>query len=303
MSDVDAARRVRAPVIILGAPRSGTTLLADVLDAHPSVAVLNEPRLIWRFGNDRRSDELRPAQATPAIVAHIHRSFAATLDQRGARFLVEKTPANAVRPRFVDAVFPDARFVHITRDGWGAIPSLRSFWQRRAGGMDVKQLGKLRRRLREAHVSQLPHYARELVARASLGSGSARTPLYGPRLAGLQAMVDELGHLEAAAQQWRTCVDQTTTFGRGLDPGRYLEVRLESFDAGRLAEIVDFCGLPAAGEVGERFDQRYDPALATARSPLTDAEIATVAPYVVAANAMLGYPAGYPGDGAPPGGL
>src|SRR5215210_1588857 len=89
--------RVREPVIILGAPRSGTTLLASILSAHPRVTVVGEPRLVWRYGNDRRSDELRPEHARPDVVDHIHRHFAAALPAGGGARLVEKTPANAVR--------------------------------------------------------------------------------------------------------------------------------------------------------------------------------------------------------------
>ncbi|MDQ6840024.1 MAG: sulfotransferase, partial [Actinomycetota bacterium] len=53
------APRVRQPVIVLGAPRSGTTLLASILSAHSQVTVVGEPRLVWRYGNDSRSDQLR----------------------------------------------------------------------------------------------------------------------------------------------------------------------------------------------------------------------------------------------------
>lgn len=284
------SRPVRQPVIIMGAPRSGTTLLADLLEAHPDVAVVSEPRLVWRNGNDRRSDELRPEHATPEVVDHIHRHFHTVLRQRGASRLVEKTPANAVRPRFVDAVFPDATYVHIVRDGWGAVPSMHSFWQRRAQGFDGRQLRKLRRRIREAGPAQLVFYAGELLRRSSPLPVGHHVPLYGPRLAGLQQSADELGRLEAAALQWRACVEQTTTFGRALPPGRYLEVHLESLDPDALAAILAFCGLRPSTVVLELFDERYRPEAARHQAPLSPEEVELVAPYVLAANAWLGYP-------------
>ncbi len=282
---------VRQPIVILGAPRSGTTLLAEVLGAHPDVTVAGEPRLVWRFGNDGRSDELGPEHATPSVVAHIHRHFAATLagsEARGRR-LVEKTPANAVRPRFVDAVFPDARFVHITRDGWAAVPSMRTFWERRATGFDAKQAAKLGRRLREARPSQLPHYAGELLRR--LGS-RRHMALYGPRLAGLQQVADELGCLAAAALQWRTCVERTATFGRSLPTDRYLEVQLESLRPADVAGIVEFCGLRPSPEVVDRFRLEYRVDAARRRADLTDDERALIAPSIAPANAWLGYGGG-----------
>ncbi|CAN5200406.1 hypothetical protein BH18ACT4_BH18ACT4_00990 [soil metagenome] len=280
--------RVREPIILIGAPRSGTSLMADLIGAHPDVAVAREPRLVWRFGNDRRSDELRPAQATPQIVDHIHANLARVLTGARAERLVEKTPANAVRPAFVDAVFPDARFVHITRNGWGAVPSMRSFWERRGAGLDAKQIRKLSRRLREAHPSQVRFYLSELVRRTPLSA--RRTSLYGPRLAGLQQVADELGHLEAAGLQWRTCVDQTSAFGRALPSHRYLQLRLESLDPESIKSVVEFCGLRPSSEVLDRFDDLYDADVARRQAPLNPDEQATVSPYVAAGNAWLGYP-------------
>jgi len=287
--------RIRRPVVILGAPRSGTTLLASILSAHPQVTVIGEPRLVWRYGNDGRSDQLRPEHATPRVIEHIHRTFAAAVAD--GTTLVEKTPANALRPRFVDAVFPDARYVHITRDGWGAVPSMRTFWERRGGGIDAKQAAKLRRRLREARLSQVPFYVRELTGRLSLRSEGrsgrlslrSHAALYGPRLAGLQDMVDELGHLETSALQWRACVDQAASFGRSLPSGRYLEVKLESLDRWGMATIVEFCGLAPDEAVAARFDELYRAEAARRQAPLTGAEQALVAPWVTTANEWLGY--------------
>ncbi len=293
-SNPAGAPRVRQPVIILGAPRSGTTLLASILSAHSQVTVVGEPRLVWRYGNDGRSDQLRPEHATSAVVDHVHRTFAAALAD-GQR-LVEKTPANALRPRFVDAVFPDARYLHITRDGWGAVPSMRAFWERRAGGIDSKQVAKLGRRLREARPSQVPFYLSELLGRVTKGR---HTALYGPRLAGLQGMADELGHLETSALQWRACVDQSAWFGRSLPSGRYLEVKLEALDRWAVAAIVEFCGLAPDAAVGARFDELYRVADARRQAPITDAERALVAPWVTAANQWLGYDPHPAGAGGP----
>jgi Sulfotransferase family len=283
---VEGHRLVR-PVILLGAPRSGTSLLAKVFEAHPDVALLNEPRLVWRYGNDGRSDQLRPHHATQDVVDHIHQYFGSVLAQQAAARLVEKTPANSLRPHFVDAVFPDACYVHITRNGWAAVPSIRSFWQRRGTGMDARQLRKARRRLTEASRRQWRHYGLELARRVAAGR---HTPLYGPRLAGLQQVADELGRLEAAAVQWRTCVDSVTVFGRALGPARYTEVQLETLDSAAIESLLDFCALPRSTEVLERFCALYRPDVGASRQALTADERALIAPYVEPGNAWLGYP-------------
>jgi hypothetical protein len=291
-----ANTRVAEPIILMGAPRSGTSLLAEVLGSHPDVALAREPRLVWRYRNDDRSDQLRPEHATPEVIAHIHDSFGALLAEQRATRLVEKTPANAVRPAFVDAVFPDARYVHIVRDGWAAVPSISSFWERRGTGLDRRQLRKLRRRISEAHPTQFRHYVTEAVRRVSSGI-TTQTPLYGPRLAGLQPIVEELGRMEAAALQWQTCVAQVATFGRGLADGRYREIRLESLCTDTIAELLECSGLRVADEVLRRFEELYRPDDARRRARLTAGERECIAPYVVPLNAWLGY-AGLPADEA-----
>lgn len=288
VSPSGAPTGISRPVIILGAPRSGTSLLSDILAAHPDVVSFREPRLIWRYGNDGRSDQLRPEHARPEVVAHIHASFGAVLREHGLERMVEKTPANTVRPTFVEAVFPDAVYLHITRNGWATVPSIRDFSQRRGSGLDKRQVMKLRRRVKEAELRQVVHYVPELARRVS-GKLSRRPALYGPRVAGLATMVDELGPLEAAAIQWRTCVDSTAAFGRALPAGRYLEVQLERLDHDTMVQILEFCGLSVAAEVLELFTSSYRPEPALRRTSLSEAEKAVVAPYVLAANQWLGY--------------
>jgi hypothetical protein len=277
---------LRAPIVVLGAPRSGTTFLAALIGSHPDCVEAREARLVWRYGNDSRSDELRPVHATPAVVSHIRGSFTEIVREGGGTRLVEKTPANSVRPEFVDVVFPDAKYVHITRNGWGCVPSIRNFWTKRGQGFDAKQGRKTMRRLRESRPSQWRFYAGELARRAI---GGRHAPLYGPRLAGLQTIVDELGHLHASAVQWQACVERSTSFGRAIEPDRYLEVKLETLDDAAIDRIVEFCDLRADPSVAERFRKVFDRDLACGQAALTDDERRRIAPFVEPVNAWIGY--------------
>lgn len=263
-------------------------MLADLLDAHPDVLLLREPRLVWRYGNDRRSDQLRPEHARPEVVDHIHQSFAARLREHGVDHIVEKTPANSVRPLFVDAVFPDARYVHITRNGWAAVPSIRDFSVRRRSGFDGRHARRLAQRLREADLRQIVHYAPELARRVS-GRFVPGPPLYGPRLAGLGSFMGELGDLEAAALQWRTCVDSASVFGRALPSDRYLEIQLEHLDEDTVTRIMRFAGLRKAEEVLEQYRSSYRAEASGRRTAVSAVESAVIAPYVLPTNGWLGY--------------
>ena len=286
MSEADDALLAR-PIIIIGAPRSGTSLLLEVLGSHPRLAVLSEPRITWRFGNDRKSDLLRPEDARPAVRDHIRRRFAAMVREQGAERILEKTPSNALRPGFVDQVFPDCLFLNVTRHGVDASLSIRDAWQRRAGVRGVRRR-RWMIRLREIDLRQLPRYGLELLRRALpglVGRGD-----WGPRLPGMQALMRELDPLELACLQWRMCTEIACQYGRRLPRGRYLELRLEDLTPERLREILAFCGLDDAPEVWESFRRHFDASQASRRRAQVDpAERERILTWIEPTLRWLGY--------------
>ncbi|MDP3893768.1 sulfotransferase [Nocardioides sp.] len=118
-------------VVIIGAPRSGTNMLRDVLTALPGYATwpCDEINLTWRHGNRAfPSDELQAIHATPKVVNYLRSRFDKIRQKTGARGVVEKTCANSLRVEFVHRVKPDARYLFITRDGLDAAASAMARW-------------------------------------------------------------------------------------------------------------------------------------------------------------------------------
>ena len=140
--------RVR-PVFIVSAPRSGSTLLRLILDAHPDLAVpppgwlfdLVYPYL-YSYGNlGDEANLLSLAEdilATPTVqkwpltmrpvdlvAAAKSRSFAGLYEALHVAYANlenkkrwgEKTPRNAFWIDEIRELFPDAQFIHIVRDG------------------------------------------------------------------------------------------------------------------------------------------------------------------------------------------
>ena len=106
MLDQDLELLLTQPIIVIGSPRSGTTLLGNLLECHPALAQLVEPRLTWKYGNDRKSDMLRPSDARPDVCQHIRDTFSRAVRDQGRERLVEKTPSNSLRMEFVEKVLP-----------------------------------------------------------------------------------------------------------------------------------------------------------------------------------------------------
>jgi hypothetical protein len=135
-------------VFVVGCPRSGTTLLQRLMDAHPELAVVHEtlwiasfytrrlgltpegdvmPELLPRLLEHRRfaqlsisADELDRILTAMAPVPY-ERFVGALFDrygaQRGKRLVGDKSPGYVRSIPVLHALWPRAKFVHLIRDG------------------------------------------------------------------------------------------------------------------------------------------------------------------------------------------
>ena len=128
-----AGGRLDRPIFIIGAPRSGTSILFSVLRSSGRLAHWpGEAHEVWEADHhpglrDWESNLLSAADATPDTIERIAREF--FLVTGSNKRLIDKTPRNALRVPFVDRIFPDARFVFLLRDGRDNVNSLINAWR------------------------------------------------------------------------------------------------------------------------------------------------------------------------------
>ena len=125
----------QSPVIVGGCQRSGTTLLRVMLDSHPNIACGPETSLLT--GGYRPEKLARRFDITPEAIAMLRQSakdhahfieeffslYAAT--RRKPRW-AEKTPQNVRHIDYIFAHFPNAKFIHVIRDGRDVVCSVRT---------------------------------------------------------------------------------------------------------------------------------------------------------------------------------
>lgn len=141
--------RLKRPVIIVSAPRSGSTLLFETLKRHPGLWTLGDEshaeieNVSGLSPRDRgfESNALAGTDLTHEAQDRILENFALQLrDSQGRRWLtadarpdelrlLEKTPKNALRIPFLDALFPDAMFIFLCRDIRENVGSIMDAWE------------------------------------------------------------------------------------------------------------------------------------------------------------------------------
>lgn len=235
------------PLIIIGAPRSGTNMLRDVICGLPGVVTwpCDEINLIWRHGNvAESSDALTREQASPTVKRYIRECFERLGSRQGARFVLEKTCANSLRVGFVDEVLPEARFIFIVRHGIDAAMSAVKRWH---APLDLPYT---LRKLRYVPATDVPRYGAQFLRNrvAKLLSGENRLSSWGPRFPGMDEAVDHKPIAEVCAMQWQQCVERAEHDLAQLAPERVFRLKYEDFvtdPSSHLRRISDFLGIVA----------------------------------------------------------
>jgi hypothetical protein len=135
--------RFERPIFIVSAPRSGSTLLFETLAQSPDVSTIGgeSHRVIEGItelsmpARNWSSNRLLAADASPRVAERLAQAFHSALKDREGRpavgrvRMLEKTPKNALRVPFFDAVWPDAEFIFLYRDVRQTLSSMMEAWR------------------------------------------------------------------------------------------------------------------------------------------------------------------------------
>lgn len=114
-----AGRGGPVPVFIIGMPRSGTTLVEQILSCHSQVNGAGEQAFMEQLSR-------RPQTNYPEGVASLGAGWAEDAREAylreispfadGARFVTDKYPGNFMHVGLIASLFPEARFIHCRRN-------------------------------------------------------------------------------------------------------------------------------------------------------------------------------------------
>ena len=216
------------PIVIIGAPRSGTNMLRDVLCQFQKVGTwpCDEINYIWRHGNvGSETDEFSVDIARPKVKTFIRKEFDNFASDNDLNFLVEKTCANSLRIPFVDQVIPEAKYIFIVRDGVDVVGSAAIRWKAK---LDLSYIVK---KIRYVPLLDIPYYAlRYLGSRVyKFFSSEQRLSFWGPSYIGLYEDLKQHSLEEVCALQWKRCVDLSEQAFYSMPENQVIKIKYEEF--------------------------------------------------------------------------
>jgi len=216
------------PIIIIGAPRSGTNMLRDILCEFKGVGTwpCDEINYIWRHGNmSLETDQFNKSLVTPKIKKYINKKFNQLAQKNDLDFVVEKTCANSLRVEFVNEIVPSAKYIFIYRDGVDAAGSAQKRW---TAELDIPYLLK---KVKYVPILDLPYYGIKYFFNRTyrLFSKEKRLALWGPQFNGLDEALKKYSLEEVGALQWKKCVDLSEDAFKNIPNKNVIRVKYEDF--------------------------------------------------------------------------
>ena len=103
------------PVFIVGMPRSGTSLVEQIISSHSEVRPAGELGYVSQFGMELALGSLGPSQDN---ILNFRKSYLKELKKRayGQRIVTDKMPQNFRFIALLCCAFPEAKVIHVQRD-------------------------------------------------------------------------------------------------------------------------------------------------------------------------------------------
>jgi len=232
------------PIFIVGAPRSGTQLLMSAIRASRHVRTWpGEGHEVWEADyhpslRSWDSNVLNEDDVVPEYAKRIRRRF--FLNAGSRRRLLDKSPRNALKIPWVNAIFPHCRFLFMIRDGRDNVNSLINAWRS-------------------------PRYRTYRLPQRHAIPGV--DPSWWKFVLYPGWMEDRSGPLEViCAKQWVYSNHYGLDGGREIDRDRWMEVRYEDLVENpdeEMRRVFDFIDLP------------YDPKVSAKAQSLTPVNVVT----------------------------
>ncbi|MCP4908249.1 MAG: sulfotransferase [bacterium] len=281
------------PVLIVGTPRSGKSLITNVFRSAPEFCLVNEPLSIWNLGMPNRSDDCRSAEeATAKIREKILEACREQLMRSGKSRYLDNLAYHSLRISFANAVLPNAKIIFVTRDGRAAIPEMVRGWT-----MKTSIVGTARNTRRSINLRTLPRLALRFGVNYLSGILKGRRATWGPAVPGLREFSGNRAIAEVVAFQWGELNRIALEGLRSIPKERWIQVRFEDLidrPEEEFLKIARFADVQSPDAVSQYASVFVSPNNIPKQSQWTAAEVSAdewekIDPLIASMQRALGY--------------
>ncbi|SFT45647.1 Sulfotransferase family protein [Algoriphagus locisalis] len=236
------------PIFLIGAARSGTTLLGDILSKHHDLAYWIEPKYIWKYKSPNILNDYRfKDDVDDDIRKFIYNRFNLFLKKCKKSRFIEKTPSNCFRIPFIDSIFPNAIYINIIRDGRDVTISAYKKWTFKHDTSAYER----RLSFNEFPLIDFPYYLFHFVKQFVIQQFYPNElRMWGPMSPSIITYLNKSIE-EACAYQWRESTETSINDLSKIDQNRVINIRYEdllSDPCKHLNEIFKVCKLSNSNE-------------------------------------------------------
>lgn len=282
------------PILIVGACRSGKTLVKRIVSTLSDMAGGHEPFMIWNMGMLDHSDDSRNTEeATEDLVDRIRRRLHKYILELGGERYVDDMAHHALRLPFSLKILPDARLIYVLRNGQDNVAENYEHWTHSdtlARVVSRRLNRSTRKNIR--HVAMPRHAWKWFYNFCRTRLGKPRTS-WGPTVPGQREYARTHETLETVAFQWATMVNMLEDALAAVPTDRVLRVRYEdllSDTSAQAARIADFCEVSDRGGVIDAALEIIDPNHAPKFEALSPQQWEQVLPIMKPMLEHQGYP-------------
>lgn len=280
-------------IFILGAGRSGTKFLRDILDASDKVAIIPyDVGYVWRYGNENLNhDQLTPEMLNKKTIKFIKKILPKLVKKYNSKskpsILIEKSVPNTLRPAFINEIYPNAKFIHLIRDGRSVTESSLRLWK------TPPERKYLLNKIKYFPVENYKYAIGYIYNRFKKKISSDKfVPIWGPRYVGIHDDLKEQPLETVCARQWKQCVVISLSQLQNISKDQILEVRYEDLmsDTNKLKSICEFIGVSDIEKVTSYYEKNVNRSnLEKWKSNLSEHQKQIINTEINTLNRKLGY--------------
>ncbi|WP_373073947.1 sulfotransferase [Sulfurimonas sp.] len=239
-------------VFLIGAARSGTKLVRTILEQSENISVIPyDMNYIWKYGNyNVPHDELNDIELSEKEKKFIKNYIDKQQQKTKSPIIVEKTVSNCLRVDFIKKIFPDAKIIHLYRDGRDVALSAKDRWEGNLFDKEQQSKKDIFKKLLDLPLLAVMPYLLNYIkinVKHIFSTKSSSVESWGPIYNGIDIDKDKYSLLELCSLQWKKSVESTLKSLSKLKEGEeYINIKYEdllSSTNDEVKKLVDFINI------------------------------------------------------------